>query len=91
MVRILAIYDEENTEEFQKVLNMYSHLCSTRFFIQREVIPESSSMMNIMWDYEDKEFKQIARMSKLSFLGLLNLIEEHAVFKNDSIHKQKAV
>ena len=48
-------------------------------------------MMNLMWEYDDKEFKQIARMSKSSFIGLLELIEQHEVFKSESNHKQKPV
>lgn len=89
MLRVLAIYDDDNTEEFQEVLKMYAQLYSTRFFIEREVIPKSSSMIDIMWHYADKEFKQIARMNKSTFIGLLNLIENHAVFKNKSKNKQK--
>ena len=57
MLRVLAIYDDDNTEEFQEVLKMYAQLYSTRFFIEREVIPKSSSMIDIMWHYADKEFK----------------------------------
>ena len=85
MVRLLAIYDEENTEQFQELLDMYAHLSSTWYFSEREVIPKSCYMMDIIWEYKDKEFKQIARMSKLSFINLFSLIENHELFKNESI------
>ena len=91
MLKFLIIYDEENTEQCQEVLDMYAQLSSTRFLSERETIPKSNSMMNLMWEYDDKEFKQIARMSKSSFIGLLELIEQHEVFKIESNRKQKPV
>ena len=91
MLQILAIYDEENTEQFQEVFNLYAQLSLTRFFTKREFIPKSNSMINLMWQYSDKEFKQIARMTKASLIGLLNLIEDHKIFKNESNNKQKEI
>ena len=45
-------------------------------------------MNEMMWFYEERDFKQIARMSKDSFLKLLGQVQDDDVFKTYTRNKQ---
>lgn len=46
---------------------------------------------NVIWKYNDKEFRQTVRLSKQSFSSLVDAIENDPVFHNDSKHPQSSV
>ena len=91
ILRIFAMYDEEHTESFKEVYDVYVGIQLSRYMNPRNVIPKSRSLMDLLLAYEDHQFKVIARMTKSSFLAVLNMIESNPVFHNDSRHPQAPV
>ena len=83
-LKTLAVYGEENTELFDEMMNLYAKISSFRYLNARVAIPKSDAMMNLLWSYDDKDFKVLARMSKHSFIHILRLIQNHAVFQSNS-------
>jgi len=78
ILRILAMYDEEHTESFKEVYDVYVGIQLSRYMNPRNVIPKSRSLMDLLLAYEDHQFKVIA--TKSSFLAALNMIESNPVF-----------
>jgi hypothetical protein len=91
ILRILAMYNEEHTESFKELYDVYVGIQLSRYMNPRNVIPKSRSLMDLLLAYEDHQFKVIARMTKSSFLAVLNMIESNPVFHNDSRHPQAPV
>ena len=54
----------------------------SRYINLREYETKKRSLNDLFYTYKDKAFKQIARMNKISFNALLELISDHPVFHN---------
>lgn len=90
MIKILAIYDEE--EEIEELLEVRAFMASCRYLDLRKHIRKNRSMNEMLWFYGEREFKQVVRMKKDSFLKLLNLISDDEVFGSPrSRHRQAPV
>jgi hypothetical protein len=63
-------------------------LYSTRYLNPIIKIPKSVHFRNMIFQLPEKEFKQIARMQKKSFLSLVKLLETDCVCDNNSNNKQ---
>jgi hypothetical protein len=67
-------------------------LNSTRYLQQRQRLPKSHDWINRIAYFEThRRFKHYFRMSKENFNNLLNLIEPHPIFHNNSTNPQRPV
>ena len=84
VLRILGIYCEDKSQAFEELYELYAGIDMTRNLHPKTSIPKSKAIMDMIWSYEEKEFKIIARMSKLSFVHVLHLIANYHVFQSIS-------
>ena len=87
----IMLDDDDNTEDLEDIFELKIFIESSRFISSRKTIPKNPSMNDMLWIWPEEAFKQEVRMGKVAFVRLVNLIESHEVFKNNSRYKQKAV
>lgn len=91
MVKCMAMCDEEE-DEIEELLDLRASLASCRYLDLRRHIRKNKSMNEMLWYYDDREFKQVVRMKKDSFLKLLALISDDEAFGSPlSRHRQAPV
>ena len=90
MVKTLAAWDDD--EDIDDLVDIRASIASCRYLNLRSFIRKNKSMNEMLWFYDDREFKQVVRMKKDSFLKLLNLISRDDIFGSpNSRHKQAPV
>jgi hypothetical protein len=92
LLLLLIITDyEENEEQIQELMELKAHILSYRFFSESERIPKSLHHRTNLLMLPNNQFRQAFRMNKDTFLFILNKIQNHHVFKNNSFNKQQPV
>ncbi|KAG2190681.1 hypothetical protein INT47_012463 [Mucor saturninus] len=81
----------ENKEEAEDMHELLSGLETKRVLNSGSGIPKLDQYREYFLEWNDEEFIKICRMNKDSFLKLLRLIEDHAVFNNYSFIPQRDV
>ena len=90
MVKTMAAWDDE--DNIDELVDIRAAIASCRYLNLRAFIMKNKSMNEMLWFYDDREFKQVERMTKDSFLKLLNLISNDDAFGSPlSRHKQAPV
>ena len=79
MIKTMAMCDEDE-KEIDEMLDLRASLSFCRYLDLRRHIRKNKSMNEMLWFYDDREFKQVVRMKKDSFLKLLNLISDDEAF-----------
>ena len=87
-MRRLASEDKENTPEFQEMYELYSLLKSCRYMVAREPRIKNKSMHGMLYRYHDSGFRQEARMTKSSFVRLVDKLKVDPIFHNRSRNAQ---
>jgi hypothetical protein len=93
ILMILAIEGKEDEPEFKEILDLIVQIERNRYLDQKNFrsIPKSTWIKDNLMNLLDKESSNITRMSKMSFLILLELIKDHEIFKNNSNNKQEDI
>jgi hypothetical protein len=78
--------DLVESPEFNDILEFYLEVESRRFIKYKNKVPKQDAYMSIFFQYDDVNFRQIARMDKDSFIKILGRIRDHQIFKNNSIY-----
>jgi hypothetical protein len=91
IIRILVANGEENTSAFREIIELRMGLASTRCLNGTTPIPKNKAMNMMLWAFPERDFKQIVRMDKQSFIRLVFQIRNCAIFTNDSLHQQETV
>jgi hypothetical protein len=94
VLKILIIDGKENTKDFIEMMEIRCGLGEMRYLNEREAIPKTKAMQDMLFYYPDKEFVQIVRMSKQAFVKTVARIEQHPVFQQNgeySRHCQASV
>jgi hypothetical protein len=84
VLRLLIMDGKENTRAFTEVLEMKIGLLSVRNLNPIEPIPKIKALNALLWQYPDRDFRQIVRMDRQSFVRLLEKIQNHPIFTNHS-------
>ena len=89
----LAINEQEETSEFQELIELYAQVDGNRYFNEKsnKSIPKNPWLKENLFNLPDSEFKDIVRMSKTSFFLVVQLIQDNPVFANNSFNKQEEV
>ena len=90
-LRWLVMNDEEETEDFNDVIETRELVELTRFLNLRDYVQKNKTMPYMLWEYSDRDFKQAVRMKKASFVKLVELIEGDRIFSNNAFNKQAPV
>jgi hypothetical protein len=91
LLMMLLSSGENDTEEFENLMEIRALMEYTRYFNERNLIPKNRSIVISILDYPDRQFRDIVRMDKLSFKVVVDLINNHPIFHNNSRHKQADV
>lgn len=92
ILKMLAIFGDENTEDADEILELKAFVYCSRFINLRQHVRKNKAMNELLWSYGEREFKQLVRMKKSSFLKLLGIISKNPIFgQPDSRHKQAPV
>jgi len=79
-LKLMAMLDDDETEDFEELMEVRACLEDVRYVDLRKYETKKRSMNDLLWSYTDASFRQTVRMDKASFLGLLQLISPHEVF-----------
>jgi hypothetical protein len=91
VLRLMMLFDDDSTEDFDDMMELYCLAAGNRYFNARTNIPKPVDFCNVIFDYPETSFRTIARCTKASFFRLMNLIQDHSIFKNNSKNKQAPV
>ena len=80
---------EEYTQNLQNDLEIIAILEETRYLNERPHVPKLGNIMELAWDFSKDpahhhRFINMLRVSPLVFLTILDLIDDHPVFRNDT-------
>lgn len=81
----------ENDKEIDELQEIYEGISSYRNLLTTQPIPKNREIRELLWQYPDNIFRQLARMDKQSFLRPLDMICRHTVFHTEAIHKQTPI
>jgi len=84
-------FDEVESQEFEELMEFYLEVQARRNLCKKENVPKQDSYRSMIFQYDDVNFRQIARMDKDSFMRLLGKIVRHPVFQNNSNNQQHPV
>jgi hypothetical protein len=92
-ILFLLIIDDDprNQQEIDELLDLKAHILSFRYFSSSNSIPKSLQHRTMLLILPGDEFREAFRMNKDTFLFILNKIQNHKVFKNNSRHQQQPV
>ena len=92
MIFLLIIDDDHrNQQEIDELLELKAHILSFRYFYSSTVISISMEHRIMLLTLPSEEFREAFRMNKETFLFILNRIQMHQIFKNNSRHQQQPV
>lgn len=52
-------------------------------------VPKTIELRNMLWQYSEREFKQIVRVNRDTFQFIISIIINHPVFQNNSRNPQQ--
>ena len=84
VVDTLAICGDGDTKDFEQLMQLKATILSCRFLNLRKYLAKDKSMNKMFLHYGSKDFKQVVRVEKSSFLRILSIISDDEVFKNKS-------
>ena len=92
-ILLLLIIDDNprNQHEIDELLELKAHILSFRYFSSSNSIPKSLEHRTMLLILPGDEFREAFRMNKDTFIFILNKIQNHQVFKNNSRHQQQPV
>ena len=90
-LKYLILYGEEESEDFQELLEIIAILPQTRNLNPRNVVPKSDGIISIFWDFPASEFRQLVRCDHVSFIRIAAKIGRHPIFQNNSNTPQEKV
>jgi hypothetical protein len=90
MIKTMAMFGDEETNDFQELLDLKWSIEALRYFNIRQYYEKNRSMNAMLWRISDDDFRQIVRMNKPTFIKLVSLLGAHPVFHNNSRYKQCA-
>jgi len=88
VLRLLIFEGKLASKEFRDLMELYYGICTTRYLNPRSVVIKNDGLRKIFFDLNDAQFKNLVRMDKISFLHILDILNENQVFKNASRNSQ---
>ena len=91
LIKMMAMCGEDGTPEFDELLDLKVQSLSLRYMNLKQHVAKNKSMNEMLWSYQDREFKQIVRMKKDSFVQLVVIckkIPSLALIRNDIVKPQ---
>jgi hypothetical protein len=90
-ITIGYFFDFLNSKEIEELVEYRLITTDLRCLVPITNIPKNRAMLDMLWMWNENEFKQETRMSRNSFKTLVRMIEDHAIFHNNSRNPQAPV
>ncbi len=71
LIHNMIYFDDDQTEDFEEICEVYCEMESCRFIEGRMNVPKSRAMIDLLLCYGDRDFRQEVRFSKQSFVKLV--------------------
>jgi len=91
LLKQLVIDGRDSTNEFSEIMELANSIGSHRYLNVSVPIPKNHEWRELFFAFPENDFRQMARMDQISFLKLLQKIEDHGVFRNESVAPQELV
>lgn len=88
VLKFMIICGKKDSEEFKIIAKLYVGINSARYLKDIIPVPKSRGLRELLWTFDEFNFKQVTRMKKQTFLKLLGMIENNSVFQNKSAYFQ---
>ena len=77
VAKVMAMFDDDCSKKKIEILDLHAAVLSTRFLNLRCHVRKNRSMNEMMCFYEERDFKHIARMSKVTrrvswYIGMMS-------------------
>ncbi len=90
LLKMMAIFGDDKTDDYEEILDLRAHLASCRYMNLAQHIRKNKTMNEMLWFYGDREFKQLVRMNKSSFEMLVDLLGQNPIFgSTNQRHKHR--
>ena len=87
----MILEGDDKSADFSDIMDIYEAVTGSRYLNERTTIPKTRALLDVVMQFDDREFKVLARCEKASFVRMVELIEDHPVFDKGSRHKQSPV
>jgi hypothetical protein len=75
IVQMLMLDGKEDSDEFKYFMDMWVDIDCHRCINSRQPVEKNKSMRQMLWRYNERQFRQLARMEKRSFIRLVEKLE----------------
>lgn len=76
-------------EEMDEYMDVMQNILAFRYLNSPVPVPRSAGVRNLLLQFGEREFRQQTRVCRASFTAILEAIEDHPIFHNNSAHKQR--
>jgi len=87
----MILEGDDKSADVSEFMDMYEAVTGSRYLNERTTVPKTKALLDVLLQFEEREFKVLARCEKASFIRLVELIEDHPVFDKGSRRKQSPV
>lgn len=84
LLELLLLDGKENTNDFAELMQLLTVIESCRFLNYRKLTPKSAAFKSLLFQYSDRQFRQLARMSKDTFKTLVTALELHPIYQRSN-------
>ena len=84
LLRHIIIEGDDKSSEFTEIMEIYESLTGSRYLNERTVIPKTRALVEVMLQFDEREFKVLARCDKSSFVRLV--LQQQASF-HELLHR----
>ena len=83
--------DQRNKKEIDELLDLKAHILSLRYFSSQTLMPKLLEHSTMLLTLPGEEFRETFRRKKDTFIFILNKIQNHQIFQNNSRRPQQPV
>ena len=84
LLRHMILEGDDKSTELGEIMDIYEAVAGSRYLNERATIPKTRALLDVLLQFEEREFKVMTRCDKASFVHLVELIEDHPVFDRDA-------
>ena len=87
----MILEGDDKSADVSEFMDMYEAVTGSRYLNERTTVPKTKALLDVLLQFEEREFKVLARCEKAWSIRLVELIKDHPVFDKGSRRKQSPV
>ena len=91
----MILFGNDKTSDFTELMDLQAAIESSRFLVSKVRIPKSRALITVLLELDNRQFRQLARMNKSSFIRLVVMLEQLPIYRQSNHpmarNKQKPV